>query len=218
MITPTQMRAARAMIDKPQGYVADHLGIAANTLSKIESGQSDASASRIQDIQSCYEHEGIEFTENDGVRWRNNPITRMNGEQGLEKFLDDIYQVATTSGGEICLFNAKPENWLRWMGEDWFQKRSEKLAGYTTNFSMKSLISEGNRSFIGSAYQKYRWLPQNTLLNDDQSLYIYGDKLGFVNFKESDVEIVVFTNVQFAEGIRVLFNTTWDNLATLPST
>ena len=63
MITPTQMRAARAMLDVSQGHVAEYLGIAANTLSKIESGQSDVSMSRMSEIQRFYEREGIEFVQ-----------------------------------------------------------------------------------------------------------------------------------------------------------
>ena len=151
MITPTQMRAARAMMDVSQGHVADHLGIAANTLSKIESGQSDISMSRNAEIQRFYEREGIAFTENDGVKWAKEEIIVYEGKEQFISFIDYIYEEAKTTGGEFCLFNAKPENWIALMGQERYNDHSERMEKIAGNINVKITSKKGNDNFISKA-------------------------------------------------------------------
>lgn len=217
MISPTQMRAARAMLSLSQGDVAKSLGIAANTLSNIESGQSDAPASRLKEIQEYYEREGLEFIEGDGVRKKQATVVRLSGQDGLITLMNDIYDFATIQGGEICLFNAKPENWFKWLDVDWYKERAERLLQYADNFEMKSTVIEGNTHFLGSSYQRYRWFPRDLFISNDESLYSYGDKLAFITFREHDVEVLIFQSKQFADGVKALFNIAWDNVAKIPT-
>ena len=114
------------------------------------------------------------------------------------------------------MFNARPQNWFRWLDLEWFQDRAEKLAAFTHQFSMKSAISAGNTYFVGHAYQEYRWFPKDMFLSENESLYIYGDKLGFFNFRDHDVGIIILRNAQFSRGMRILFNAAWDHIAQVP--
>jgi transcriptional regulator with XRE-family HTH domain len=216
MITPTQMRAARAILDISQAEASKLLGIAPNTLSKIESGQADPPASRIQEIQSYYESQGIEFIDGDGARKYQASVRRYSGTEGLTTLMDDIYETAKTVGGEICLYNAKPENWLKYLSVSWFKMHAERMVEVRDNYRMRILAEENNKKLISSFYAIHRWFPKELFISERECLYVYGDKLGFVNFGTEDVEILILQSKQFSVGVRALFNIAWDHVGIMP--
>lgn len=67
MITPQQIRGARAMLDLSQVKVAQQCGISKTALTNIERGISDPKASTLAAIQRALEAAGVEFIER-GVR------------------------------------------------------------------------------------------------------------------------------------------------------
>ncbi len=210
MITPTQMRAARAMLDVSQGHVAEYLGIAANTLSKIESGQSDASASRVNDIQRFYEREGIEFTENEGVKKNTNVIVKYEGQQGIREFFDDVYNEAC-NGCQINLFNGAPDLLIKWLGEDFYKMHSERMDEHRDKVNFNIVVKEGERNFIAGGFAEYRTFPKEMV--NDKTIYIYADKVGFFTFEEENVSIRVFDSAELASSMNVLFEIAWDKMA-----
>jgi len=217
MITPTQMRAARAMLDVSQGHVAEHLGIAANTLSKIESGQSDVSVSRNQDIQRYYEREGIAFVENDGVKWSKEEIRVYDGPEQFVEFIDNIYDTAKTVGGSFCLFNAKPDNWIKLLGKEKYDAHSKRMMSLSDSLDVKITVKEGDRNFISESFAEYKWVPENMF--NEKSFYVFGDKIAFMNFEDDPQKsrVLVLKHKDFSEGFRVLFNIAWNNVAEKPA-
>lgn len=62
MLTPEQIKAARAMLNLSQKQLAEKAGIAIATLNNIERGaQTDPKTSTVKAIQQSLEAEGIEF-------------------------------------------------------------------------------------------------------------------------------------------------------------
>lgn len=210
MITPTQMRSARAMLDVSQGYVAEHLGIAANTLSKIESGQSDVAMSRMTEIQRFYEREGIAFVENEGVKWNNNQIIKYEGQVGIRKFFDDVYEEAS-QGCEINLFNGVPELLIKWLGDDFYKMHAQRMAKLENKIVFKIIVEESVTNFIASGFAEYKWFPKEMFSN--KTIYIYSGKVGFFTFSEDNVSIRVFDNAELAASMKVLFGIAWDKVA-----
>lgn len=204
MITPTQMRAARAMLDVSQGHVAEYLGIAANTLSKIESGQSDVAISRMSDIQRFYEREGIEFTDNDGVARKSGGVETYKGHSGLCDFLDDVYGTLK-DGGQSLVNNVDEGQFLKWLGgyADTHMERMKLISG----LSFKILIEEGDRNTVASSYAEYRALPRENF--GDIPLYMYGDKAAFIVFDKDDVEVFVVKHIAITDYFKERFNKTW---------
>lgn len=211
MITPMQMRAARAMLNISQGEVSKSLGIAANTLSNIESGQSDAPTSRLKEIQEYYEAQGLEFMPDDGIRQSKNAIKRYHGVTEFRLFYDDIYDVAKKQGGEIALFNGVPSLLIKWLGEDFYTMHAERMIKIKHNFDFKVIIQEEDKQLIGSGFVTYRWFPK--ALFHDKTIYIYGDKVAFIDFKPDDVSVIVIEQKEFSESERVLFRIAWDYVA-----
>ncbi len=210
MITPTQMRAARAMMDVSQGHVADHLGIAANTLSKIESGQSDVSMSRMSDIQRFYEREGIVFLENDGVKWNSNQIIIYEGQIGIRDFFDDVYAEAQ-NGCEINLFNGVPHLLIKWLGDDFYKMHAQRMGELKEKIIFKIIVEETEANFIAGGFAEYRGFPKEKF--NERTIYIYANKVGFFTFSEENVSIRVFKSAELANSLKVLFGIAWDNVA-----
>jgi len=61
MITPAQIRAARAMLDWTQAELASRAGISKTGLNNIERGSSDPKSSTLTAIQRVLEEAGLEF-------------------------------------------------------------------------------------------------------------------------------------------------------------
>ncbi len=62
MITPEQIRGARAMLGLTQAELAERAGISKTGLNNIEGGSSDPKASTLSAIQRVLEEAGVEFT------------------------------------------------------------------------------------------------------------------------------------------------------------
>jgi len=67
MITPAQIRAARALLGWHQSDLAKAAGVSLNTLNNLERDVVDARRSTVTAIQRALEQAGIEFIEG-GVR------------------------------------------------------------------------------------------------------------------------------------------------------
>jgi transcriptional regulator with XRE-family HTH domain len=72
MITPQQIRGARAMLGLTQAELAKRAGISTTGLNNIESGTGDPKASTLTAIKSALEAAGIEFTNGEapGIRMK----------------------------------------------------------------------------------------------------------------------------------------------------
>ena len=205
MITPTQMRAARAMLDVPQGHVAEHLGIAANTLSKIESGQSDVSISRMADIQRFYEREGIEFTGNDGVARKTGGVETYKGRSGFLDFIMDVYETVK-SGGDVLVNNVNEDDFLKWEGDE-AEAHMARMASIP-NLKFRIIVQEGDTNVVGSSYAQYRALSKDNF--GGIPLYIYGDKAALIVFEKDNVEVFVIKHAAVTHYFIERFNNAWE--------
>jgi predicted transcriptional regulator len=66
MITPQQIRGARAMLGLTQATLADAAGISTTALNNIERGAADPKASTLSAIQRALETAGAEFIPENG--------------------------------------------------------------------------------------------------------------------------------------------------------
>jgi predicted transcriptional regulator len=66
MITPQQIRGARAMLGLTQAELAERAGISKTGLNNIESGGTDPKASTLRAIKAALEAAGVEFISENG--------------------------------------------------------------------------------------------------------------------------------------------------------
>lgn len=214
MPTIEQIRAARALLDWSQSDLADHSGLSQTGIARIENGTNQPNSRTLEKITAAFEKANIEFLGTSGLRKKSGEIRVLKGAQGFRDFMDDVYETAKNAGGQICLHNAKPQNWYKWLGEEWYAMHSERMKALGSKIDVRITAEEGNHLFIANSFAEYRWFP-NELFND-KSFYSYGSKLAFITFGDEDVIVRVFDDTDFAEGFRILFNIAWDRVAILP--
>ncbi|HEY8964030.1 MAG TPA: helix-turn-helix transcriptional regulator [Alphaproteobacteria bacterium] len=214
-ITTAQIRGARGLLDWSQAELSRRTNISTTSIGNIESGNTQARESTLAIIRTAFERGGIDFIGTEGVRLQTDFMQTYTGAEGFRDFMDHLYETAKTFGGEIVLFNAYPPHWIKWLGEEWFDMHSKRMADLGDKISMHITSREGENLFISKAFAEYRWFPQE--LFGDRAMYAYGDNLAFVNFEENNVSVVVLKQSDFSKAFRVLFNIAWEKVAIKPA-
>ncbi len=183
------------------------------TIGAFEKEIGSPSKRTLQKITETLEAAGVEFLpDDDGVRRSSGKVRHFQGRTGFKNFMDDVYEVTRTQGGEICLHNAKPSNWIKWLGESYVSAYTERMLALG-DIDVRITVHHGEYQLV-SKHAEYRWLPSEFW--NDQSFYAYGDRIALLNFEEDSVQIVVIHNRKFADGFRNLFNVTWNSVAVIP--
>jgi len=216
MLTIEQIRAARALLDWSQSDLADRASLSQTGIARIENGTNKPNSKTLAKIQTAFDLADVEFIDTTGVRKKLDSVKTLRGPEGLKRLIDDIYKTVQhnceTKGDAtdtVCLYNAKPKNWHKWLGKDWWDMHSERMSKLGSKIQ-KIITSESDDYFISSSFSEHRAFPGQ--LFNDQSIYAYGSKLAFVTFSDS-VTINILDNQEFADGFSVLFNIAWDNVA-----
>ena len=69
--SPAQCRAARAMLDVSQEWLAKRSGLSKRALANFEGGKTKPIPNNLAAIRQALEQAGVEFTGDGGVRLRN---------------------------------------------------------------------------------------------------------------------------------------------------
>ena len=214
-ITGKQIIMARVLLDLSQKDLADKLNITRKTIMRVENNQSPGSTRTMDKIQTYFENNGLEFIEGDGVKRQTGEIRTLQGTDGFKTLLDEVYEAAKDLGGDICLYNAKPKNWIKWVGHEWYYNHHvPRMNKYKNKINFKTTVMEGDQNYIGNSFAEYRWFPAK--LWNEHSFYAYGNKLAFMNFNNENVKILILDQKEFADGFRTLFNNAWDRIAIKP--
>ena len=214
-ITTAQIRGARGLLDWSQAELSRRTGISTTSIGNIESGNTQARESTLAVIRTAFERGGIDFMGTEGVRLQTDFLQTYTGASGLSDFMDHLYETVKHFGGEIVLFNAYPENWLKFLGQDWVTMHSKRMADLGDKIRMRITSRPGETQFISKDFAEYRWFPED--LFSKRCLYAYADNLAFVNFEDNDVSVIVLKQSDFAKAFRILFNIAWDKVAVSPT-
>jgi transcriptional regulator with XRE-family HTH domain len=119
-----QIKAARALLDWSQDDLARATNLSIATIRKLELGYISPRSSTTGVLRQALEEAGIEFTDADGVRRRQEEIRIYHGAHGCMSFLEDVVSTSKRNGGELFavassdlaltyLFGARPDYALR---------------------------------------------------------------------------------------------------------
>ncbi len=210
MITIEQIKAARALLGWSQSKLADHASLSQTGIARIENGTNQPNTKTLEKIQTAFDDNGIEFIEN-GVKKRTDEIRTLKGRAGFLKFLNEMYETIVKDGGLICLYNAKPDNWYKWLGEDVYKTHAQRMYEINNNYKFRIITEEGEKNLISSNFAEYKVVPKEIF--NEQSIYAFGNTLAFINFDNDDIRIHILKNADFAKGFQDLFNITWNQVA-----
>lgn len=213
-LTASQCRAARALLNWSQPDLSKHCGVNVQTICAFEKDSNTPTKRTLEKITSSLEMSGVIFTEDEGVKLNKSGQFVYEGREGFEKFMEDVYDVARTQGGKICIHNSRPDNWIKWLSAEWNEMHTQRMQALKGKFTQQITTSIGEYNFI-SRHAEYRWIPKE--MSNDQSFYAYGDRIALMNFDDNNVHIVVMHNRKLADGFRSLFDVTWKNVTIVPT-
>lgn len=206
MITLEQLRMARAALNISQGTLAEAIGVGVMAIGDIESGKTkNPKGSTLAAMIAFYEEAGLEFTEQGGVRPYKAEIKVYRGDVGFQAFYNDVYKIAK-AGGVICIQNGMPDDLIRHLGRDFYDMHCERMTRILPN--VRVLIKERDRNLIGSSFAQYRAIKHNIF--NDQTIYIYGDKVAFITFGK-EVETIVIDKKPITDSLKISFKLIWDS-------
>lgn len=211
MLTLPQIRAARALLDWSQSDLAQHAELSQTGIARIENGTNKPNSRTLDKIARAFDRADVEFIGETGVKKRSGEIRVLKGANGLKEFLDELYIYAENNGGPFHLHNADPRNWRKWLGDEWFNAHSERMAKLGDTIQFKITCAEGMTDLISTGFAKYKWFPKDKF--NDQSIYAFGETLAFVYFGENDLQVSVLKNKEFAAAFSILFDIAWDTTA-----
>ena len=208
MISPAQMRAARAILNVSQTIVANEIGIAPNTLSDIETGKArNVSASRLESIQNYYERNGIEFTEDDGAKRRGKGMMLYEGRDGFAQFRLDVIAEAKKGKADICVSNVDERLFDKW-GEGEINDHYRSTMAAIKNVRFRILVKDNDNYFPAKGHAEYRWLKEHQF--GDFPFYIFGSKTAIIPFEEDDLTIFILDHPKITRFYRSLFDGLWE--------
>lgn len=208
MMTASQLRAARALLDVSQSDIAGAIGVSPNTISNIEKGTSNPAHDTLVRLQGYFETQGIELTENEGVRKKAGAVAVYRGHEGFIQFRKDVLSAAKLNPKNLnmCVSNVDERNFSRW-GSDELNKTYRKEMAQLQGIQCRIIVKEGDLNLTGASYAEYRWASAKDF--GDIPFYIYADKLCIMPFQENDIQIITISHPLVTEFYREQFEKNW---------
>ncbi len=205
-MTPEQMRMARAYLDLSQDEVAERTDMSKKTLSTAEAGLTKLSSEKISTLRLFYESMGIEFTDHNGVRLKPSGLRSFRGREGFRDFYEYQYEVIRKNGGDLWLYNGVSKHFMDSLGADYIEKHKARMSALKSRINYRVIVAEGDDTFFGSDYAKYRWVSKETF--NDKTIFVFGPCVAFVNF-EGDINVTLIEEKDIAETMRQLMENSW---------
>lgn len=203
MISRTQIKAARAMLDWSQQKLAENCKeISVPTIKLIESGKVNSTPTTLSLIKRTFESSGLEFLPQNGVRFRDDFITIFEkfDEDDLVylRLMDDIYSTMSRNPAEI-LFSFVDQS----LAPEAVIDRQAMIR--KTGSPMRFLVKHGD-THLRFPKDEYRYLPKGHYLTNP--CIVYGDKFALmVNDWE---KVVIINDPAVAELKRKEFDIIWE--------
>lgn len=210
MVTGRQIRAARGLLDWSATTFAKKAGLTRETINRIEDEKIQPREGTIADIVRVFDENGVEFTDNSGVRVKPQGVEVLVGHQGLCRFFDNVYEHIRKHGGLIQQTGVDEGVFSEHLGDysPIHIKRMTELVSRRSDIKVHSLIREGDTNFTCSDYAEYKWLPKEIF--DPIPFYVYGDCLAIIAFQTVPAPTIVLHKIPaIAHAYKKQFETMW---------
>lgn len=214
LISPDQIRAARALKNWSQTELAERTGLAVPTIANIEMGKQSPGKNTLEKIISAFEAGDIEFTDYEGVRKKKPNILAFEGVEGFQAFIRDTDNTAfTNKNSEFLVSNVNEQDFVKWEGGHVLNSHTQTILESGVRY--KIIIAEGDSFMPAESYAEYRWAPKEQFYSIP--MYIYGDKIGIIGFEEDTVNVFVIEHPFIAALCRRQFYELWDRTIKVPT-
>jgi transcriptional regulator with XRE-family HTH domain len=206
-ISPSQIRAARALLNWSRADLAKLSGVSEPTIHRFENGVNEPETRTANKILEAFDKHGVEFSYHQGVRFKPNNIDVYDGIERFNDFYNFFYEHLDQFGGDVCLsiYNEPPLQKFR-KDPNIHRRRMKKLHNQKKLRSFRILATISH--FNPCGYAAYRWLPKQP--PTQTAFYAFGDCLALMSFvNEKSPYIIVIRSGPLAEGYRQNFNIAW---------
>ena len=204
LVTPDQIRAARALKNWSQAELAEKVNMATPSIGNIEAGKHTPSQQTQAAIFEVFEAAGIEFIDG-GVRHNPHTVKSLQGHSGFAEFRMDVLNEARNGALDICVSNVDERQFSKW-GEgkvnDAYRAEMKKIP----DLNFRILIKE-NDDFLSASYATYKWLPEDRF--GEISFYVYGEKIAIISFEDDDFNAFVIKHPHVSNFYRREFDRLW---------
>lgn len=218
MINPEQIRAARGLLDWSTADLAKQSGLTVNGINKIERGHVVAHRETLEKLQKTFEDNSIEFTDNSGVRIKQQGVEVLIGQKGLHQFFNGVYQHVRNHGGTIVQFGVDEEQFLDCLGKEFsadYVKRMVDLYHTKKDLKVKAIICEGETEFLAPDYNEYRWISKDVF--QAVPFYICGETLAIMDFHTIPAPTIVLLKFPaITLAYRKQFDAFWEIARPMP--
>jgi transcriptional regulator with XRE-family HTH domain len=203
-----QIRAAISLLNWENKDLAAACGVTDQSISNIKRGITRPQPKILANIQNVLERNGIEFTENSGVRFKSDNVTVFDGPEKFDAFTVFLYEHLKVRGGDVCL--SAEDEWLfaKYRKDpDLHRKRMKELYDQGIIKSFRILADKSN--FTNKyGYSTYKWQPHASL--SPTAFYCFGDCLALISFVHNPPPyVVVLQSEPIAASYRHAFEIAW---------
>lgn len=196
MITASQIRAARALIDWGQAQLAAATGLTDVTIRNAEKNNTQTREENLRLIKEALEKEGVEFLDG-GVRPRNDRYHIIRGKDCYVHLMDDVFHTLKGTGGEVLIWFADNKKSSQAVIDSQLRLRHNGI-------KMRFIIEEEN-DFLLYPINEYRSVPKDYF--HSCLIAIYADKIA--TSLPNPAEIPVIRDADLADALRSAFNFCW---------
>lgn len=212
-ISASQIRAARALLNRSQEDLAATAGLSINTIRKLEFGHISPRGKTTEFIRNAFENSGLEFIESNGVRQKPETIEVFEGSESLINFFDDIYHTTRRKGGDIITVATNPSLTWKMLGEFGDVHRN-RMHAIRNTFTCRCLVTENTKDLPAPSYCEYHTLSKSYV--NSISFYVYDDKCAIRAMSSDNYpRIVIVSSRSVADSFRQQFNSMWDKATPL---
>ncbi len=207
MITISQIKAARSLLDWSQSDLAKAAGLSLPALGNLERGASTPRSRTLLAIEKALTEAGMEFIEGPGVRYQREilKINMLEGKDAIAIMFEDIYAHLRHTGGDLLVGGISEKKFMN--------IAAAPLMGYLRkvnrhkNLRARLLVIEGDSHFVGKpATSIYRWIDQDSF--GLVPYYIYRDKYAVIIWGPP-LRVIITQNPSLAETYRRQFEANW---------
>lgn len=208
MITGRQIRAARALLGWDAATLAGKAGLTRETVSNIENSLTQARGGSLDKIVQAFSANGVEFTDNQGVRMKPTGLEVYEGPDRFNEFYDFLYEKLKKHGGDVCL-SVSDERLLAKYRKDskvhYNRMQDLRDRGIVTSFRI--LANQSNFA-VQYNYNEYKWQPESSL--SPTAFYVFADCLALMSFvHDTPPYVVVLDSAPIAASYRQAFDIAW---------
>lgn len=205
-LTGKQVRAARALAGWDRPDLAERTGFSLMTIQNIELETKRPKQKTLDKIIAAFDEVGIEFIENQGVRYKPSNLEVFEGASRFDAFYDFLYEHLKRNGGDVCVCVTDERLMARYRKDPDLHRRRMKELFNKGDMRFRVLAEESN--FV-SDYAQYKWQPKHSV--SPTSFYAFGNCLALISFAHHPSPyIVVIQSKPIAEAYRASFNIAWE--------